>query len=133
MNYDEFVGQVQHRARLPSTAEAVRATRSTLEVLAARLYGDEARELAAQLPREIAIYLEAKEEPRRFGLQEFFKLVQEREGVDMPESVYHARAVISVLQDAVTPGEIEDARAQLGAEWDPLFDSGDEGKLRPSS
>jgi uncharacterized protein (DUF2267 family) len=37
--------------------------------------------------------------------------------------------VIEVLQEAVSAGEIEDVRAQLPAEFDPLFDSGSEGTL----
>ncbi|MGM0669506.1 MAG: DUF2267 domain-containing protein, partial [Gemmatimonadota bacterium] len=56
MNYDDFVGEVQHRARLPSSGDAVKAIRSTLETLGRRLHGGEARDLAAQLPEEIARY-----------------------------------------------------------------------------
>jgi uncharacterized protein (DUF2267 family) len=50
MTYDEFIGQVHHRARLGTTGDAVRATRATLEVLGERLFGGEAKDLAAQLP-----------------------------------------------------------------------------------
>ena len=39
LRYDEFIGQVQHRAQLGSHAEAERATRATLETLAERLVG----------------------------------------------------------------------------------------------
>lgn len=49
MRYDEFIGQVQHRAGLGSHAEAERATRATLETLAERLAGGEAHDLAARL------------------------------------------------------------------------------------
>ena len=59
MKYDEFIGQVRHRARLSSHAEAERATRATLETLAERLAGGEAHDLAAQLPPELARSLEA--------------------------------------------------------------------------
>jgi uncharacterized protein (DUF2267 family) len=41
MKHDEFIGQVQHRARLSSRGATERATRATLETLA----GGEAKEM----------------------------------------------------------------------------------------
>lgn len=121
MQYDEFVGQVQHRARLASGGEAIRAISATLGTLAERLYGGEADDLAAQLPREIQPYLQAIESGRDFDLREFFQRVSDREQVDLPEAIYHARAVMSVVRDAVSAGEIQDILAQLPDEYDPLF------------
>lgn len=57
VKYDEFIAQVQRRADLSTKDEAERAIRATLETLAGRLAGGEAKDLAAQLPPEIAIYL----------------------------------------------------------------------------
>lgn len=129
MQYDEFIGLVQNRARLASNGEAVRATRATLEVLGTRLYGGEVEDLAAQLPAEVGHYLRQVESNETFGLDEFFERVSRHEQVDLPEAVHHARAVISVIQEAVSPGEIEDVRAQLPAEFNPLFEAGSEGAL----
>ncbi len=129
MKYDEFINQVQSQARLSSSGEAVSATRATLEVLGQRLFGDEAKNLAAQLPSEISYYLLQPEINESFGVDEFFNRVSEREGVDLPDAVHHARVVISVLQEAVSPGEIEDVRAQLPDEFDPLFEAGSEGTM----
>jgi uncharacterized protein (DUF2267 family) len=130
MRYDEFVGRVQHRARLSSLDEAVGAVRATLAVLGQRLSGGEAGDLAAQLPPEIGRYLrEAGMSGERFGLETFFERVSEQEGMNRPDAVHHARAVIAVLGEAVSPGEIKDVRAQLPAEYDPLFESGSEGAL----
>ena len=95
MQYHEFIGEVQNRARLGSTAEAVRATRATLEVLGERLYGGEADDLAAQLPSEIRNYLTDGDESQTFGLDEFFERVSENEGVDLPDAAHHARAVLA--------------------------------------
>lgn len=124
MKHDEFIGQVQHRARLSSRGDAEIATRATLETLAERLAGGEANDLASQLPRGFAEYLRAglAGEGERFSVQEFFERVSERERVDLPKAVYHARAVISVLYDAVSPGEMADVRAQLPAEYSRLFE-----------
>lgn len=130
MKYDEFVGRVQNRARLSSTDEAVGAIRATLEVLGKRLAGGEPSDLAAQLPPEIGRYLEhAATAGERFGLDEFFERVSKQEKTDLPEAAHHARAVVSVLGEAVAQGEIEDVRAQLPQEYDPLFESGSEGSL----
>lgn len=129
MKFDEFIGQVQNRGRMASGDEALKATRATLEVLGQRLAGGEASNLGAQLPEEIARFLTGGGTGERFDLDEFFRRVSEREGVDLPVSVHHARAVISVLQDAVSRGEIEDVRAQLPEEFAPLFEAGSEGEM----
>jgi uncharacterized protein (DUF2267 family) len=129
MQYHEFIGQVQHRARLGSTGEAVRATHATLEVLGQRLFGGQANKLASQLPSEVGHYLTEGQVSETFGVEEFFVRVSERENVDLPDAVHHARAVVSVVQEAVTPGEIDKVRAQLPDEYDPLFESGSEGEM----
>ncbi len=131
MQFDQFIGQVQHRARLAATDEAIRATRTTLQTLAERLTEGEADDLAAQLPQEIGRYLqEVENHAERFSLDDFFRRVSEREGVELPDAVHHARAVISVLNEAVTQGELRDVRAQLPDEFDPLFEAGSEGNMR---
>jgi uncharacterized protein (DUF2267 family) len=132
MKHDEFIGQVQARARLSSRGDAERATRATLETLAERLAGGEPKDLGAQLPREIGRYLMTPEAEKseRLSLDEFFNRVSEREGVDLPIAIHHARAVISVVNDAVSAGEINDVRSQLGVEYNPLFESGSEGEMR---
>ncbi len=131
MKHDEFIGQVQHRARLSSRGEAERATRATLEILAERLAGGEANDLAAQLPQELAEYLRREWSGigERFSLEEFFRRVSLREGVDLPDAIFHARAVIEVLTEAVSMGEINDVRAQLPAEFDRLFEAGSSGHM----
>src|SRR5260370_42086954 len=131
MKHDEFIGQVQHRARLSSRGAAERATRATLETLAERLAGGEAKDLAAQLPLEIAEHLRGQWSAlgERFSLDEFFRRVSLREGVDLSDAVFHARAVIEVLSEAVSRGEMDDVRAQLPTEFDRLFESGSTGHI----
>jgi len=51
----------------------------------------------------------------------FYGRVAEKEGVGREEAVKHARAVATVLQTAVTEGEIEDVRSQLGKGYEELF------------
>ena len=121
MQYDEFVGQVQHRARLASGGQAINAIEATLTTLAERLYGGEAEDLAAQLPRQIQPYLQVLEMGEDFDLKEFYERVSMREEVDLPIAIYHARAVVSVVCDSVSEGEIQDILAQLPEEYCSLF------------
>src|SRR5260370_9089589 len=102
LKYDEFIGQVRHRAGLGSHAEAERATRATLETLAERLAGGEAHDLAAQLPPELARYLELPDAGigAKLTLDEFFELVSIREGVDLPNPALTAPLVIGVTTEA---------------------------------
>jgi uncharacterized protein (DUF2267 family) len=122
LRYDEFLGQVQHRAGLGSHAEAERATRATLETLAERLAGGEAHDLAAQLPPELARSLELPDAGigAKLTLDEFFEL---------PDAPFHARVVIGVLTEAVSMGEIQDVRVQLPAAFAQLFNVENEGDL----
>jgi uncharacterized protein (DUF2267 family) len=123
MEYKTFLGKVHQKAHMADLEEAVGATRATLTVFARRLTPNERKDLAAQLPEEIGVFLKQEGEAERFGLQEFYQRVQEKEGVDMPDSVHHAQAVIAVLQDAVSRGELSDIKTQLPSEFNPLFES----------
>ena len=126
----EFLGQVQNKAELATLGEAMRATRATLETLAERLGPDEARHLAVQLPHEIQLFLAdgGTPMPERFSLDEFLQRVCAREGVALPDSVHHVCAVIDVLTEAVSPGEIVDVLDRLPDDYRLLF-AGSEGKM----
>lgn len=126
MQYDQFVGQVQHRARLASSGESVRAIRAVLETLAERLSGGEPKDLASQLPQEIGVYLtpELQGGGERFSLREFYSRVSLREGVDFPKAVHHTRSVMQVVREAVSNAEIEDVKSQLPEEYEALFQPG---------
>jgi uncharacterized protein (DUF2267 family) len=124
MQYDQFVGQVQHRAQLADGGQAVHAIRATLETLGERLFGGEAEELASQLPAEIGYYLRQARIKHKFGMDEFFERVSAREGVALHRAMHHARVVLSVLAEAVSPGEIEDVRAQLPGDLKWVLETG---------
>lgn len=124
MQFHDFLGHVQHRAQMHSIEEALRASRATLETLGERLTGNEPHDLGAQLPRELAEYLNepASGLGERFDSDEFLRRVSEREGIDLPVAIYHARVVLEVLKEAVSPGEMDDVRGQLPADFQRLFD-----------
>jgi uncharacterized protein (DUF2267 family) len=129
MQYDEFVGEVQNRARLPSRGDTVRAIQATLETLAERIDPGEADDLAAQLPPELGTFLRDVETTERFSVDDFFLRVAAKETADLPDAAHHARAVIAVLQEAVTTGEMDDIRTQLPDNYKPLFEAGSEGEM----
>lgn len=126
MKYKDFIGKVHNKAHLADFEDAVRATRATLEVFGRRLTEGERADLQAQLPEEIAVYLENLGEAERFGLDEFYTMVnlKDGQGVDPPDSVHRAQAVLAVLQEAVSGGELEDIKSQLPDEFNPLFEGG---------
>ena len=131
MKYDEFMVQVERRTGVDSREAAIRATTATLETLAERLAGGEAKDLASQLPPEIGAYLQ---QPfagagESFSLDEFFQRVSIREGVPVQDAAYHARIIIALISEVVSMGEIENVRSQLPADFRQLFDVQYEGQV----
>jgi uncharacterized protein (DUF2267 family) len=116
---DQFLTVVQQQAGI-SRERAEAATRAALETLAERLSAGEARDVAAQLPPELAPYLPPRGDAEGFDVEEFLRRVAVREGVDVPTAEEHARAVFAALRRAVDPDEIEDLAAELPKDFAPL-------------
>jgi uncharacterized protein (DUF2267 family) len=113
---------VRHRAGV-SADEADRLTRATLSVLADRISGGEADDLAAQLPLGVKDWLVSREpQAERFDLEDFIRRVSERAGVDLDTATRGSRAVLSTVRRAVTSGEFEDLLAQLPGEFADFID-----------
>ncbi len=128
MKHDEFIGTVQHRARLDSRGAAEAATRATLETLGERLAGGTPSNLGGQLPQEVRLHLERQDGPgESFDLKTFYERVGEREGpgTDLPQAAFHARAVISVVDDATQGGVLQEVAGQLGDDYADLFNFSD--------
>lgn len=120
MQHDEFIGYVQDRADLDSRGAAEEATRAVLTTLAERLGGGEPSDLAAQLPPEIGAHLRETEAAQdgggeRFDVDEFIQRVMERSStrIDGPGARHRIHGVLSVIRDAVSPGEFDDLSGQL--------------------
>jgi uncharacterized protein (DUF2267 family) len=132
MEYNEFITRVQHRAKLDSLTEAERATQATLETLGEHISGGERRDLASELPPRLASFLQLPDiesgqlpfesAARAFSLQDFFQRISVREGVPLLTAIEHARAVMSVLREALSGKELTDMLAQLPKEFRPLFE-----------
>jgi uncharacterized protein (DUF2267 family) len=121
VNSEQFIAEVKNLAELGSDEDAQKATRTTLETLRERLAGEELLDLAAQLPPEIAPYVEGAGGRESFSVEEFYERVARKEGISNDEAIRHARTVATVLQTAVTGGELEDIRSQLGNGYEEIF------------
>jgi uncharacterized protein (DUF2267 family) len=120
---EQFVTTVAHAARI-GFDRAERATEATLQTLAERIDAGEARDLAAELPDEVAPWLATTTPAERLDIDEFLRRVAEREGVDMETAERHAAAVFVALQRAVRPQEFADLSAELPKDFAPLLPTG---------
>jgi uncharacterized protein (DUF2267 family) len=121
MKGEQFIAEVKNLAELDSNEDAQKTIRATLETLRERLAGNEPADLAAQLPQEIAPFVEGAGGQEAFSVQEFYERVAHKEGTKSEEAVKHARAVATVVHTAVTGGALEDVRSQLGNDYEELF------------
>ncbi len=121
MTFPEFIAEVQARAGLATTKEALMVTDATLSVLGARIYKAPGEKIGSGLVPQIKEYLEVPYPGLNFGLEDFYRRVCVAANIDLPSARVQCAAVISVLGDAMAPGEIEDIRTRLPVEYKPLF------------
>lgn len=126
MRTDEFVKNVTRLGGPSEPEQAAGMTRTVLENLGKRLKGGEAKNLADQLPTELAEPLtrHSSQEPLVDDVDEFFRRVarQLSAGADQEVASTYVRAVFTTLAQAVSDGEIADLRAQLPNGFGPLFE-----------
>ncbi len=134
MDFDEFTGQVQHRLELSDTGESVRTIRATLLPLGQRLPADNAADLAASLPMEIAWYMTGAvhDHGQRFDWDEYVDRVSDVEGSDPADAAYHARVVVDLVASLVPASDLRQLRDSLpesedDENWRQLFELVDAG------
>ena len=98
--YEQFITLVEQKAKL-SRDEAEAATRATLQTLAERISAGQARDLAEQLPPELAPWLATIGGAEPFDVDEFLRRVAEREDTDISRAERDARAVFAALGRSV--------------------------------
>jgi uncharacterized protein (DUF2267 family) len=128
MQYDEFIRRVQVEGELDDGEAAEQAAEAVLATLGECIYRTEEAHLAAQLPRGIAQFLNARQSPEmtrndtdRLSLEQFYNRVAARTNSRYPHAVKLSRAVAEVLMDAVSVGEIADIKRELPQEFGELF------------
>ena len=110
------------------------STRATLTTLGERIPEGEAREVARQLPGDLArALLEASEGRDVFASDVFVARVARRAHVSEDEAREDARAVFATLEEALPETELQYVRATLSADYAPLFDGQAETKTDLSS
>ena len=124
MKHDEFVGQVQHLAHLPSRGAAETIIRATLETLRERLQPNAAEHLAAQLPPEIGRHQRDGGRFEHLTIHDFYEHVASREGGDVEKAAFHAKCVLQVVSEAISPGAVKKLARQMPVEFQELISVG---------
>jgi uncharacterized protein (DUF2267 family) len=119
--YERFITTVAQQADL-GWEDAERAARATLETLAERLSGGEARDVAEHLPPQVRAWLPAANGAEPFHADEFVRRVAQREGVDPQAAERHVRAVFVALGRMLAPQELADMAAELPRDFGPLLE-----------
>jgi uncharacterized protein (DUF2267 family) len=124
VDYERFIGFVREASGL-GRSEAERATGAVLQTLAQRLSAGEARDLAEQLPPEVAPFLGTASGAEPFDAEEFVRRIAAREDADQKEAERHARAVLLALSRSVSEEEFDDMIAELPRSFAPLLPRGE--------
>jgi uncharacterized protein (DUF2267 family) len=131
MDYERFLTIVEQAAGI-DRERAELAARATLQTLAERIAAGEARDLAEQLPPELAPWVGTTSAAERFDVGEFLRRVAEREGVDVAIAERHAGAVLGALGQAVGPRELDDVAAELPRDFARLLPRGPYIEILPA-
>lgn len=115
-----FAARVAEQAGL-AKEEALDLTRATLEQLGGQLSGGESRELALDLPIELAEHVaqhdgQAHPEP----LRNFTRHLRERTGLNQDEVTRGLRVILATLSELPDSARVQHALSQLPAEYREL-------------
>jgi uncharacterized protein (DUF2267 family) len=123
MKYDDFINNVRDAASMESREEAHKASAATIKTLASHLSTGEAQDLASQLPEPLKHEVASIDATRQqFSVEDFFQRAQREMGKsDRTEAERNARAVVGVMSESITKGELEDVFSQLPKDFNELF------------
>ncbi|MBC3191064.1 DUF2267 domain-containing protein [Pseudonocardia sp. C8] len=124
MKAHEFLAGVQRRGNYANPAEAEVATRAVLRVLSTRLTGNEARDLASQVPQPLDEELRGRDDRTAdgdFGVSEFVQRVADQIGTDETAARTHTEAVLATIAETVTGGQLNHILTQLPSGYAALF------------
>lgn len=120
MQYTDFIAKVQAKSGL-SKEEAIQVTQAVLGTLAQRLTRVKRDHLAAQLPTELKAVVNDAGKSDVFSLESFYERVAARSDSSFHKSLENSRNVMSVLQEALSKGELENIFTELPPEFDELL------------
>lgn len=130
---DEFVRRVADRAGVePATAE--RQVRAVFTALAESLSAEEFHDMASELPKDFAPVL--REAEQRLGIRkqpvrddvlpydDFVAAVMRRAGADRGDAEDATSAVLEILAERISGGQVEDLELELAVELHPPLERG---------
>ena len=120
MNRDQFLGMVRERGEYVDRAETERVTTSVLELLGKRL-GEEAQDVAAQLPGDLAAAVRGEGGGEGFGEQEFLHRLSQKLDATEETALWDASAVLSTVAEAVSGGQLNQILSRLPSGYAELF------------
>jgi uncharacterized protein (DUF2267 family) len=102
MNESELIGLVKERAGLRTAREGKKAVVATLGALRGALEDADAKAIAAELPHEMARYLD-RATTTVLGAKSFYVEVDRRERVGLGFAMEHAQVTLQVLAERLPP------------------------------
>lgn len=133
MQYTEFIQQVKSQSNFESDKQAEQAVEATLETLGERLSRTEQENLAAQVVNELKEMLLKRTDVHSYDLEEFYNRVSARGDMGYPDAVKRSQAVVNVLTNAISQGEIDDILSEVDEDFGELFGIKSPGPASPSS
>ncbi|MEV4643316.1 DUF2267 domain-containing protein [Saccharopolyspora sp. NPDC049357] len=123
MKYDEFIANVRRLGEYESTERADHVTRCVLGVLGARITAEEAEDLAAQLPGDLADAVRSEERPMHdLSPDEFAGAVAARLGGASTETArWDVSAVLTTVTESIDGGELNHVLSQLPSGFATFF------------
>jgi uncharacterized protein (DUF2267 family) len=139
MEHSDFIKRVQEAGDLESPEQAQSIIEATLGTLGELLSKTERGDLAAELHKPLTGYLDAWLDrptqgigrPHRFGIEEFYNRVSARSDAGYPTAVKGSQAVVSVLLQAVSAGQLRDVFRELPDDYAELLSGRPRGAVSP--
>ncbi len=121
MQYQDFIEGVQKSGNFSSIEEAEVAVEASLSTLAERLHTTVIDKFQSQLPNQLKKYLTASSDSIQFSLEEYYNRVGARAGVRYSQAVRWSRAVMYMVNRAITTGLKNEILDDLPVEFVELF------------
>jgi uncharacterized protein (DUF2267 family) len=102
MDHEHFVRETMERGGFGSAEQAERAIEATLATIGHRLDAGEAEAVARELPAAYAQVLRASRYERDFDVDELFRRVARREGIDVGFAREHAEVVCQIVGESLS-------------------------------
>ena len=123
MDYESFLTIVAQHG-VDGRERAARASRATLQTLGERIDREQARQLALQLPPELAPWIATTSPAEGFDADEFVRRAARREAVAAEIAQRDVSAVFDALRRTVSDDEWHDLIAELSMSFAPILPRG---------